>query len=184
MNIKNLKIGDDKFELLWGEDVTHNVIYTTIRDLKREPGIINAVFICLANGGNWFFHQVMGDFLHTPLHVEYLRPHSYETETHIGLTVDGFDDMESVEGKVVYVFDDIIDTGITMEYVVRKLKEMGAADVRVCVLCMRESYTPSLTKSVKPWNSPLMINYTAWLMGCGMDHKGYGRNLGSIYKKI
>ncbi|MEI9997832.1 MAG: phosphoribosyltransferase family protein [Verrucomicrobiota bacterium] len=41
---------------------------------------------------------------------------------------------DSVKGRHVLIVDDIFDSGLTLATIVQRLQELGAADVKVCVL--------------------------------------------------
>lgn len=80
-------------------------------------------------------------------------------------------------GQDVILVDEIVDTGVTVAALVERLKQSGAASVRVC----------TLLDKVAARQVPVTLDYVgfaapnAWLVGYGMDSGGLGRNLGDIY---
>ena len=82
-----------------------------------------------------------------------------------------------VSGRDVYIVEDIVDTGETVEHLKEYLAEKGAAWVYVVSLVKRESDTRSL------------IDYfgievdDSWLYGFGLDDNELRRNYRNIYKK-
>lgn len=178
LNMYNIEIEGDQFEIVWGEDIVGNIVYKTVNQLKQYPYLDDSVFLCLANGGNWFFNNILKGFPEEPLRVEYALLSSYEGSRRSYIKKIFFPKPEKFKGKHIFIFDDIIDSGNTAAYVINKLLGVGVESINVCVLCRRE------TALLEPWNNPLIVDDGKWLVGCGMDYKGRGRNLGAIYGKI
>jgi hypoxanthine phosphoribosyltransferase len=80
---------------------------------------------------------------------------------------------ESVYGRDVLIVEDIIDTGLTLSYILRNLKERGPRQLKVCTL---------LDRTVRRI-APLSIDYSGfevgeeYLVGYGLDHLQRWRNL-------
>jgi hypoxanthine phosphoribosyltransferase len=82
----------------------------------------------------------------------------------------------SVRDRVVLVLDDILDDGTTMAAIRDRILEMGASRVLCAVLCEKQ------LAQAKPLE-PDFIGVTVpdrYVFGCGMDVKGYWRNLPTI----
>ena len=82
-----------------------------------------------------------------------------------------------VENCHVLLVEDIIDTGLTMKWLVRHFSDQGAASVRIC----------SLIDKSERREHPITIDYTGFaisqgfLIGYGLDHNERYRNLPAIY---
>ncbi len=81
-------------------------------------------------------------------------------------------------GRDVVVVEDIVDTGITWEYLHNYLMENGAQSVRMASMCLKkEVYTKELP-----------VDYVAFeienlfVVGYGLDYNQRGRNLKDIYQ--
>ncbi len=80
---------------------------------------------------------------------------------------------DSVLGRDVLVVEDIIDTGLTLSYILRNLRERGPRRLKVCTL---------LDRKVRRI-APLHIDYSGfevgeeYLVGYGLDHLQRWRNL-------
>ena len=81
-----------------------------------------------------------------------------------------------VHGRAVLVLDDILDGGHTMLAVREKLRELGAASFQCAVLVEK---TLSRPKPIGADFVGLRIP-DRFVFGCGMDAKGYWRNLPEI----
>jgi hypoxanthine phosphoribosyltransferase len=81
-----------------------------------------------------------------------------------------------VQGRTVLVLDDILDHGETMNAIRTRLLELGAKDFCCAVL---------VEKKLK-MNKPIAADFVGltipdrFVFGCGMDAKGYWRNLPEI----
>ena len=108
------------------------------------------------------------------LEIECLNVASYHGGTQSSGQVDFLDQkLPEVKGRCVLLVDDILDTGRTLEAVSAKLLEMGAREVKTCVL---------LTKD-KERDAEVEADYSAFeigdefVVGYGLDYDGKYRNL-------
>lgn len=108
------------------------------------------------------------------LEIECLNVASYHGGTESSGQVDFLDrKLPDVSGRCVLLIDDILDTGRTLAAVSEKLREMGAKEVKTCVL---------LTKD-KERAAAVEADYSAFeiadefVVGYGLDFDGKYRNL-------
>lgn len=108
------------------------------------------------------------------LEIECLNVASYHGGTESSGQVDFLDQkLPDVSGRCVLLVDDILDTGRTLAAVSEKLREMGAREVKTCVL---------LTKD-KERAAEVGADYSAFeiadefVVGYGLDYDGKYRNL-------
>jgi len=108
------------------------------------------------------------------LEIECLNVASYHGGTESSGVVDFLDTkMPEFKGRSVLLLDDILDTGRTLEAVSAKLLELGAAEVKTCVLLTKE----------KERAADIQANYSAFeigdefVVGYGLDYDGKYRNL-------
>lgn len=80
---------------------------------------------------------------------------------------------DNIEGYDVLIVDDIIDTGITMEFVVNYVKEKGANSVKTCTLLDK----PSRRKV------DLSADYCCFEID-DVFVVGYGLNYGDFYRNV
>ena len=84
---------------------------------------------------------------------------------------------DNVRGRTVLVLDDILDEGVTLAAIERKLKDMGAERVLAAVFCEKD------LGRVKPVKADF-VGVTVpnrYVFGFGMDAYGLWRNLPAIY---
>lgn len=109
-----------------------------------------------------------------PVSVDFLAISPYGPETRNSGGVRVIKDLdEPIEGRHVLVVEDIIDTGLTLSYLMRMLRGRQPASLRVCTLLDRAS--------VRLIDVP--IAYTGFeipdrfVVGYGLDYKERYRNL-------
>lgn len=81
--------------------------------------------------------------------------------------------MPDVKGKKVLVMDDILDTGLTMQAVMRELDEAGALEVKSCVLLSKRR-----SRAVECEGDYVAFEIDdEFVVGYGLDYQGRYRNL-------
>lgn len=81
-----------------------------------------------------------------------------------------------VAGKHVLVIDDILDSGTTLQYVTRLLRENGAASVKSCVLLRKQTAAQQeISADFIGFEIP-----DEFVVGYGLDYNDYYRNLPDI----
>lgn len=115
------------------KEIRHQVkkIARSIRDeyQHREPiliGVLNGVFL--------FFADLVRE-ISIPVQIDFVRLASYGTKDVSSGEITLTKDIElSIEGKPVIIVEDIVDTGLTLSYLVGHIKEKKPESVKVCAL--------------------------------------------------
>jgi hypoxanthine phosphoribosyltransferase len=128
-------------------------------------------------GGAAVFTGMLLPHLDFPLEFDYIHLTRYRNATQGGSDMQWrVAPAESVKDRVVLVLDDILDEGETMAAIRDRILEMGAKRFHCAVLC----------EKVIPKAKPLRADFCGfqvpdrYVFGCGMDAKGYWRNLPTI----
>jgi hypoxanthine phosphoribosyltransferase len=106
--------------------------------------------------------------------VDFMALSSYGNETKSsGIVRIVMDLRQSIRGRNVILVEDIVDTGLTLQYLEDHLANAGAASVEMCALAVREGrqHEGSDIKYVGFEIPP------AFVVGYGLDANEYGRNL-------
>jgi hypoxanthine phosphoribosyltransferase len=112
-----------------------------------------------------------------PLDFDYLHVTRYGDVTVGGRLNWVVEPRASVAGRTVLVVDDILDEGVTMAEIVKRLREQGAADVLSAVFADK-----NLGRA-----KPIAADFVGvhlpnrYVFGYGMDVKGAWRNLPAVY---
>jgi hypoxanthine phosphoribosyltransferase len=77
--------------------------------------------------------------IRVPLEIDFMAVSSYGSSTESSGVVRIIKDLEDpIEGKDVLIVEDIIDTGLTLQYILRNLRTRGPASIRVCGLLFKD----------------------------------------------
>ncbi|MDR7437200.1 MAG: hypoxanthine phosphoribosyltransferase [Armatimonadota bacterium] len=109
-----------------------------------------------------------------PCQLDFMATSSYGNGTDSSGIVRILKDLDqSIEGRHVLIVDDIIDTGLTMDYLLETLKARYPASLKVC----------ALLDKVPRRLRPVPIDYRGFeipdrfVVGYGLDYAGRYRNL-------
>ena len=114
------------------------------------------------------------------LTIDFMSISSYHGihQTSTGVVKITKDLEDSIEGKDVIIVEDIIDTGLTISYLLRNLKSRYPVSIEICTL---------LDRNVRRIAN-INIKYIGFsigeefVVGYGLDYKQKYRNLDSIYE--
>ncbi|MCK4743763.1 MAG: hypoxanthine-guanine phosphoribosyltransferase [Sulfuriflexus sp.] len=84
---------------------------------------------------------------------------------------------ESLKDRVVLIVDDIFDEGLTLEALIKDCMAAGAKKVYSAILVEKDCQKESTLKV----NFKGLVVPNRYVFGCGMDYKGYLRNVMGIY---
>ncbi len=135
----------------------------------REPvlvGVLKGVFVFIAD----LIRQIT-----IPLDVDFMAISSYspavrEEQGAVRLVKDL---EQSIAGRHVIFVEDVIDTGLTLDYVLRSLRTRGPASLEVCALFNKPSHRLiDIPLKYKGFDLP-----DRFVVGYGLDHRERYRNL-------
>lgn len=140
-----------------------------MQDFEGKPIVV----VALLKGAILF----MADLLRrVPLtmEIECINVASYHGGTESSGTVQFLDKtLPDVSGRSVLILDDILDTGGTLHAVTEKLTDLGAAEIKTCVLLTKDIPRESLKEADY---SGFVIG-SEFVVGYGLDYQGRYRNL-------
>ena len=112
-----------------------------------------------------------------PLECDYLHATRYGNTTSGSGLAWLAEPRTPVAGRTVLVLDDILDEGITLAAIRKRLLEQGAKDCWIAVLSEKDTGHPKpIAADFKGVDLP-----NRYVFGCGMDVKGAWRNLPAIF---
>jgi len=129
--------------------------------------------VCILKGGSFFMCE-LAKRITIPVTVDFMCVSSYGNNTETSGDVRIVKDLEqSIEGKDVMVIEDIVDTGITLSYLLTNLGNRHPASLSLCTLLDKPSGRKTDVK----------VDYTgfevpdAFIVGYGLDYAQKYRNL-------
>jgi hypoxanthine phosphoribosyltransferase len=121
--------------------------------------------------------MVMADLarqIKLPLDIDFLAVSSYGEATHTSGVVRILKDLDSeIAGRHVLIVEDIIDSGLTLDYLRRNLEVRGPASLEIAALLMKTGLQ----------RVPIDVKYVGFeippdfVIGYGLDMMGTMRNL-------
>ena len=133
------------------------------------------VMVGLLNGAFAFYSDLVRA---TPVDMEcdFMRVKSYTNRKQGDIVISK--DLETpIKGKHVYIVDDILDSGNTMNAVIDYLEVKKPASISIVTLITRETSPIPKQKSYHAFTIK-----DEWIVGMGMDiDKGHMRNIPSIW---
>ncbi len=110
--------------------------------------------------------------------MDFMAVSSYGDSTKTSGIVRIVKDLDcSVKGKNVLIVEDIVDTGLTLSYLVKLMQEREPKSVQVCALLDKEERRKVPVKvDFRGFSIP-----DRFVVGYGLDYSGQWRNLPSIY---
>ena len=137
--------------------------------------------------GAFVFMSDLARSIKRPLDIDFMAISSYGASTNSSGVVRIIKDLdEVVQGKHLLIVEDIIDSGLTLNYLVENLKSRKPASVRVCTLLSKPDRRQVDVQV--DYNGFIIPDY--FVVGYGLDYSGKYRNLPfigilkpEIYKK-
>lgn len=126
--------------------------------------------------GGLFFLADLSRALNTPTLLDFMAISSYGAGSS-GVVRITKDLEDSIEGAHVLVVEDVVDTGLTLRYVLKVLQARNPASIKVCTMFdKRVRRIVNTDISYCGFNVP-----DKFLVGYGLDYLGKYRNLPDVY---
>ncbi|MBQ8073498.1 MAG: hypoxanthine phosphoribosyltransferase [Clostridia bacterium] len=161
--------------------VTREEIAAKVDELGRKITADYAgktpVMVCILKGGAVFFTDLVRA-IDLPVSMEFMAISSYGSATKTSGVVKVVKDLDNdILGKDVIIVEDIVDSGVTLNYLKGMLSHRGAASIRIVTL---------LDKPARRRVKDLVVDYSCFnipdefVVGYGLDYDQAYRNLPDI----
>lgn len=139
---------------------------------EQEP-----VLIGILNGAVYFFADLTRE-ISVPIKIDFIRAASYGSEMVSCGDIRLTKDLEiPVKGRPVILVEDIVDTGLTLTHIIKKLETKGPESIKVC----------ALIDKLERRDVSVPVDYCGFqikdgfVVGYGLDHNEKYRQLPDIY---
>lgn len=128
--------------------------------------------------GSFIFAADLVRHIDVPTKIGFMTTSSYgHSESSSGVVQVVNDVPDNIEGYDVLIVDDIVDSGITMDFVKKHIEGLGAASVKSCVLLDK----PERRKvDIKPDYCCFEIP-DLFVVGYGLNYGDYYRNIPYVF---
>lgn len=173
-NGKLVEISKGDLEVLYSKRALDERIDELGKQIAADYKDKDLHVIAVLKGSFMFLADLVRAIDHDHLSVDFLGLSSYGNRTQSSGVVRMTQDLSvPIEGKHVLVVEDIIDTGLTMQYLLENLKTRRPASVEICTLLS------------KPDNSEVHVDMkyigftipNKFVIGYGLDYAERFRNL-------
>lgn len=148
------------------------------KEITQDYKYKNLLLVSILRGGVIFLSDLIKE-IDLPLSIDFMSISAYGINgASTGVVRITKDLDESIEGKDVLIVEDIIDTGLTISYLLRNLKSRFPNSLEICTL---------LDRAIRRI-ADINIKYIGfkigeeYIVGYGLDYKQKFRNLQSIYE--
>ena len=143
--------------------------------LKNETK--RPILLCVMKGAMTFLIGMM-KYVELPVIVDYIHISSYEGTSTTG-KVNLLKDMSfNPEGRTIVIVEDVVDTGISMQYLKQYLWSKKPKDVKVAVFVDKPARRQV---EVKLDFVGKVIKENKYLVGNGFDYNEIGRNIPYVF---
>lgn len=156
---------EKRIKVLLKEEEIDKRIKEMASEIERQYEGKELILVGIIKGALPFFLKLARQ-LKLPQTWDFMALSSYGNKTETsGVVKINMDLASSITGKHILIIEDIIDTGLTMDYVIKVLKTRKPASIKICTLLLKES---NLEKKIP-------IDYTGFkipnkfVIGFGLD---------------
>ncbi len=143
------------------------------QEISRDYEEKNPLLVCILRGAVVFLSDLIRE-IKIPVEIDFMAVSSYGSSTRSSGVVRILKDLnENIRGKHVVLVEDIVDTGLTLNYLLKNLKNREPASLEICSFLLKEGKQ----------RVPLEIRYLGFVIpnefvvGYGLDYAQKFRNL-------
>lgn len=174
--MQTIQVLDRNFDIFIQEDKILSRVKTLAESINQDYAGKSVVFVAVLNGSFMLASDLMKQ-INLDCRIEFIKASSYAGTQSTGSIKELIGLKGDIAGHHVVIIEDIIDTGLTIDYIINLLQEKNPESIEVCSLLLKPE---ALQVDLKP----KYIGFEAenkFLLGYGLDYDGFGRNLKHIY---
>lgn len=161
-----------KLKIVLTEDQIQARVKELGKIISRDYEGKQPVVICMLKGAIVFFSDIVRN-LTIPVSMEFARLSSYRNGTESGKMEVISDITADVSGKDILIVEDVVDSGKTLSYFIKLLKEKNPASVKICAF---------LDKPERRC-AKVDVDYVGFKIECGFVI-GYGLDYAEKYREL
>lgn len=160
-------------EIVLSEERIHERIAEIGAEISRDYGDEPVLMVAVLRGAAIFIADLSRE-ISSPIEIDFMAVSSYGSSTKSSGVVRIIKDLEEdIEGRHVLVVEDILDTGLTLKYLLKNLASRKPKSLEVCTLLNKEGKQ----------RVPISCKYIGFdvpdefVVGYGLDYAERYRNL-------
>lgn len=172
-----MKIKDKTFVPYIKEEAIQQAIREIADEINHDYSDRKPVIVAVLNGAFMFTADLI-KMLEIEVEVSFVKVKSYQGTESSGQIKELLGLESSLEGKDVILLEDIVDTGHTIQHLLRMLDEKKPASVSIATLL----YKPEALKIQVDLQYVGIEIPNKFVVGYGLDYDGFGRQYKEIYQ--
>ena len=177
--MNTIKFRNKEFGPFISESEIKKTVSRMANEINRDLKDKDVVFIGILNGAFMFasdlFRKIKMD-----CQITFVKLASYTGDTSRGKVKQLIGLGEQIKGKTVVILEDIVDTGITLDTIIKQINGFEPEEILVVTLLFK----PDAIKKAVDLDYVGIEIPNDFVIGYGLDFDGFGRNLPEIYKII
>ncbi len=174
-----IEVLDKKFRIYISQQEIEKTIRKVSDTISNDLAGKDVIFLGILNGSFMFAAELM-KHISFPCLISFLKIASYQGTVSSGNVKRLIGLTEDIKDKTVVILEDIIDTGKTMDNIIRQLKGYEPAEIKIATLLFKpDAYNDNHKIDYYGFSIP-----NDFIIGYGLDYNGYGRNLPDIYQIV
>ena len=173
----SIRLHDKKFKLFIPAHQIHKAIDALADQMNRDlKGEELPLFLSVLNGAFMFTADLIR-MMEFDLELSFIKLTSYKGTHSTGNVEEVMGLHTQVEGRMVVIVEDIIDTGETLVKLMDTLQKQHPKQIKICSLLLK----PDQYKKSFPLDYIALKIPNAFIVGYGLDYDALGRELPDIY---
>lgn len=156
--------------------LSHEQIQARVKELgeqiTKDYAGKEPVIICMLKGAVYFFADLTKN-IKLPLMIDFARLSSYRNGTSSGKMELISDITAKIEGRDVILVEDIVDSGKTLSYFIKLLREKRPASIKICTFLDKKERR----------EAEINADYVGFDIPCGFVI-GYGLDYAEKYREF
>ena len=164
----------DVKETLLSEDEIRQIVARMGEEISRDYADKNPLVVAVLRGAVIFMADLMRA-IDCPIGIDFMAVSSYGDGAKSSGVVRIVKDLDTkIEGRDILIVEDILDSGLTLSYLLELLRGRGPASVEVAAFLVKD--VPGNTPAVKPRYVGAHVP-DEFIVGYGLDYAERYRNL-------
>jgi len=176
--MKKVFIHDKEFKVFIPYKKIKSVVKKIACELNRDLEGKDPLFICVLNGSFMFAAELYKQITLIHSEITFVKFASYQGAQTAGHVKQLFGLNEEIKGRTLVILEDIVDTGITLDHMLKQLEAMEPAEIKIATLLLK----PDALQKEIPLDYIGMEIPNDFVVGFGLDYDGQGRNLKDLYR--
>lgn len=177
--MEKIRVFDKEFKKFISHEEIQKAVIQVATKINNDLAGKDVIFIGILNGSFMFASDLYKE-INFDSQITFVKVASYSGTMSSGTVKRLIGINEDIKGKTVVIIEDIVDSGVTLDHIIRQLIGYEPAEIKVATFLFKPD---AYTKDNKIDYFGLSIP-NDFIIGYGLDYNGYGRNYHHIYKIV